>query len=306
MKYLFNRRLVPINENYEACSDETVVEIISIHDYDVRYKNEYHHEVLTEGLQNAQYCKADVFRSFIVGTVLVPDKDDLRNSEFSWGFYMHKNHLVLIEDSGRLRNIAEDLPEVRSTENTPAARFFLELLEYFIKDDVIFLQKYEDQLVAIEEDLLEDDIDDFHRDILKCRREILVLNAFYQQLMDMTGMLGENKNYIFNAEDCRLFNVFSNRVERLYDNTQMLREYTVQMREMYQSQIDIHQNQTMKVLTLVTTITAPLALIAGWYGMNFPNMPELHSRYGYLGVIILSIATVIAEIVYFKKKKWFD
>ena len=197
MKYLFNRRLVPINENYEACSDETVVEIISIHDYDVRYKNEYHHEVLTEGLQNAQYCKADVFRSFIVGTVLVPDKDDLRNSEFSWGFYMHKNHLVLIEDSGRLRNIAEDLPEVRSTENTPAARFFLELLEYFIKDDVIFLQKYEDQLVAIEEDLLEDDIDDFHRDILKCRREILVLNAFYQQLMDMTEMLGENKNYIF-------------------------------------------------------------------------------------------------------------
>lgn len=115
-------------------------------------------------------------------------------------------------------------------------------------------------------------------------------------------MLGENKNYIFNAEDCRLFNVFSNRVERLYDNTQMLREYTVQMREMYQSQVDIHQNQTMKVLTLVTTITAPLALIAGWYGMNFPNMPELHSRYGYLGVIILSIATVIVEIVYFKRK----
>ena len=181
----------------------------------------------------------------------------------------------------------------------------MELLEYFIKDDVIFLQKYEDQLVAIEEDLLEDDIDDFHRDILKCRREILVLNAFYQQLMDMTGMLGENKNYIFNAEDCRLFNVFSNRVERLYDNTQMLREYTVQMREMYQSQIDIHQNQTMKVLTLVTTITAPLALIAGWYGMNFTKMPELQWDLGYLFVILLSISATVITFLILKIKKFF-
>ena len=306
MKYLLNRRLEAVANEYKAEAGETIIEVISVAEFDERYRGEYHHEVLISGLNNAQYCKADVFRSFIVGTVLVPEKNDLRNSEFSWGFYMHKNHLVLIEDSGRLDAIVRELPEIRSSENTLAARFFLELLEYFIKDDVIFLQRYEDKLVAIEEDLLEDDIDDFHRDILKCRREILVLNAFYQQLMDTAEMLGENKNYLFNAEDCRLFDVFSNRVERLYDNTKMLREYTVQMREMYQSQIELSQNQTMKVLTLVTTITAPLGLIAAWYGMNFVNMPELTSKYGYLAVILVSAATVAAEIVYFKKKKWFD
>ena len=51
------------------------------------------------------------------------------------------------------------------------------------------------------------------------------------------------------------------------------------------------------------TLFLPLTLIAGWYGMNFPNMPELHWRYGYAAVIGLSVLTVTLEILYFKKKK---
>ena len=128
----------------------------------------------------------------------------------------------------------------------------------------------------------------------------------YQQMADMLEMMSENKNSIFNSEDCNLFRVVSNRADRLYDNTKMLREYTVQLREMYQSQIDIEQNRTMKVLTVVTVIIMPLTLIAGWYGMNFQSMPELKSPYGYWGVIILSIVVIIVEIIIFKWKKWFD
>ncbi len=40
----------------------------------------------------------------------------------------------------------------------------------------------------------------------------------------------------------------------------------------------------MKILTIVTTVFLPLSLIAGWYGMNFVNMPELTARHGYLAV----------------------
>ena len=175
-----------------------------------------------------------------------------------------------------------------------------------IKDDVIFLQKYEDELIAIEEELLDNDIEDFHREILKRRREISVLNSYYQQLMDMAESMSENKNYIFNHEDCRLFSVYEGRVERMYDNTKMLREYTIQMREMYQSQIDISQNQTMKVLTVLTAIFSPLTLITGWYGMNFNLMPETEWKFGYPVIIIVSLIIVIAEIIYFRKKNWFD
>ena len=85
----------------------------------------------------------------------------------------------------------------------------------------------------------------------------------------------------------------------------MLREYSGQISEIYQAQIDIYQNKVMKILTVVTTIFLPLSLLAGWYGMNFKNMPELEWPYSYpiaaaAGVIIIAVSLYILK----KKKFW--
>ena len=104
-------------------------------------------------------------------------------------------------------------------------------------------------------------------------------------------------------EEKAQWQLFSNRAERLHDHVEMLREYLVQIRELYQSLIAVQQNQVMSILTVVTTIFLPLTLIAGWYGMNFPNMPEFGWKYAYPAVIIVSILVIILEIIYFKKKK---
>ena len=82
-------------------------------------------------------------------------------------------------------------------------------------------------------------------------------------------------------------------------------EYVLQIRDIHQSRISSQQNKVMQLLTIVTTIFMPLTLIAGWYGMNFRNMPELKLPYGYLAVGILAAVTVIIEIIFFKRKKWF-
>ena len=60
----------------------------------------------------------------------------------------------------------------------------------------------------------------------------------------------------------------------------------------------------MKTLTVVTTIFLPLSLIAGWYGMNFSNMPELHWAGGYPMVILLSLLIVTGCVILFKKKRF--
>ena len=62
--------------------------------------------------------------------------------------------------------------------------------------------------------------------------------------------------------------------------------------------------QIRDVLTIITAIFMPLTLIAGWYGMNFYNMPELTAPYGYLTVIIISILIVAVSVVWFRRKKW--
>lgn len=67
-----------------------------------------------------------------------------------------------------------------------------------------------------------------------------------------------------------------------------------------------HQmNQVMKTLTIVATIFIPLTFVAGIYGMNFRNMPELEWKYGYFGIWMVIILIFSGMVLYFKKKKWF-
>jgi magnesium transporter len=64
-------------------------------------------------------------------------------------------------------------------------------------------------------------------------------------------------------------------------------------------------NQIMKTLTIFSVIFMPLTFIVGIYGMNFDNMPELHTQNGYYVVLAIMFVTVIGMVAYFKRKKWF-
>jgi magnesium transporter len=83
-----------------------------------------------------------------------------------------------------------------------------------------------------------------------------------------------------------------------------LLDYTIQIRDTYDSRIEVKQNRIMTLLTVVTTIFMPLTLIAGWYGMNFKYMPELDWKIGYPLVFAVSVLIVILSLLFFKKKKW--
>lgn len=64
-------------------------------------------------------------------------------------------------------------------------------------------------------------------------------------------------------------------------------------------------NQVMKTLTIVATIFIPLTFIAGVYGMNFKNMPELDWEWGYYGIWGIMFIMLIAMFIYFRRKGWF-
>ena len=72
----------------------------------------------------------------------------------------------------------------------------------------------------------------------------------------------------------------------------------------YFSSLSQKMNETMKVLTTVATIFIPLTFIAGIYGMNFENIPELKWHYGYFYIWGVMLTILLGMILYFKKKKW--
>jgi len=82
------------------------------------------------------------------------------------------------------------------------------------------------------------------------------------------------------------------------------REVAVGLMDLHLSTMGHRQNEIMKVLTLMASIFIPLTFIAGIYGMNFENMPELNSRIGYFVVLGVMIALAIALIAYFRHRGW--
>ncbi len=63
-------------------------------------------------------------------------------------------------------------------------------------------------------------------------------------------------------------------------------------------------NDVVKTLTIFSAIVLPLSLIAGIYGMNFENMPELKTRNGYFLTLGFMLLMAIALLIYFWRKGW--
>jgi magnesium transporter len=63
-------------------------------------------------------------------------------------------------------------------------------------------------------------------------------------------------------------------------------------------------NDIMKVLTSVSIILMSIATLTGWYGMNFTNMPELHTKYGYPVAFGVAVLVCAAEWRYFRGRGW--
>jgi magnesium transporter len=68
--------------------------------------------------------------------------------------------------------------------------------------------------------------------------------------------------------------------------------------------INVAQNEVMKILTIASVAGIPPVVIAGIYGMNFKNMPELNWVWGYPFALILIALTTLLPLIWFKWKDW--
>lgn len=254
----------------------------------------------------SRFCKADRLHDMVVGTYAVPVKANLAEEKISFGFCFTADVLLLIDDSGYTASILEKMESRKAAGiSGSAAQDLYEFLEFLLKDEIVFLQRYEERLTDLEDALLSGEVDDFERNLLRIRKELAAVAAYYDQLSDIGETLCADATEAGNSKYSQLFSLYSKKTERMYSSAQMLKEYSLQLREMHQSQIDMRQNEIMKVLTVVTTIIMPLTLVAGWYGMNFSNMPELNASHGYPIVAAVCALCIIVEIIIFKIKKWF-
>ena len=257
----------------------------------------------TPNPRDARLCKAEPRRDCLCGTVVTPrrTKDGV---PIAFGYLLPPGWVVLCDGSGAAGSMLQHLWREDPQRETGMGSFFYDFLELLIAGDLRHLQALEERLDRLEDQVLSGQIEDFNPQMTAMRKEITGWIRYYTQLDDMICEFQENENGYFTDDEVRAVHLVEKRIGRLAGEAQALREYGLQLRELFQAEIDVRQNRIMKTLTIVTTIFLPLTLVAGWYGMNFVHMPELRWEYGYPVVIGVSVAVVSLSLWIMKKKKF--
>jgi len=217
--------------------------------------------------------------------------------------FFTSNLLVFIcENNLVIANIVTEI-ENEAVKNVSLGRIMHLFFDRLTFDDSMALKKIEQEITDLEEELIVSKKSDFIF-LVSFRKKLLALKLYYEDLLTIYEAIEQNENELIEQKELRYFRILTGRANRLYNGVLNLRDYVTQVREAYQTQIDINLNSVMKVFTVITSVFFPLTLIVGWYGMNL-QMPEFGWRYGYLFVIGISFATAVATLIYFKKKKWF-
>ncbi len=91
---------------------------------------------------------------------------------------------------------------------------------------------------------------------------------------------------------------------RAIETAEHLREAVTSIREFHQAVLSQRMNEIMKVLATISTIFLPLSFLAAVYGMNFANMPELHTSWAYPTLWGIFLLIGFGMLYYFRRRRW--
>ncbi|MBM4166469.1 MAG: magnesium/cobalt transporter CorA [Ignavibacteria bacterium] len=178
------------------------------------------------------------------------------------------------------------------------------LLDIIVDNYFIILEKLEEQIEILEEELTENPTPTTLSTIHRLRRNMIYLLKNIWPLREViNNMQREESSLIKTSTSIYLRDVYDHTI-RVVESIESFREILTGMLDIYLSSINNKMNAVMKVLTIITTIFMPLSFIAGVYGMNFKFMPELEWQWGYITVLSVMLSIGGMMLLYFRKKDW--
>lgn len=186
------------------------------------------------------------------------------------------------------------------------ADYLLYALMDTMVDNYFTLMEMVGEKIETLEDLLFEDKpnDDIVYDIQRLKKEILKIKRAVSPLREVVNRLEKGEHKLISEKTQFYLRDLYDHIIQVSENIEIYREMIWGLMDMYMTTLGNKMNQIMKVLTIVASIFIPLTFLAGVYGMNFENIPELKFKYGYFvlwGFMILIFAILL---YYFRRKKW--
>lgn len=249
----------------------------------------------------ADFCKMESQQQCLYGSLRIPRLLDVLGSSYKMILLIDRRSIIIIDEDDFARRLVLRFQKNKSDPGETRESFLCHFFLQFLNRDLELLNQYERRIMALEEQVMEGNLEHFESLIMPIRRELLTLRSYYDELTDVGRELEQDENRFFAPKARKYFGVISDRADRLMGKTSHLLEYAQQVRDAYQAGVNAEQNRNMEFLTVISTIFFPLTLITGWFGMNFTHMPWLED--GYKWVILLSLLVLAVCIFIFKKKK---
>ena len=178
------------------------------------------------------------------------------------------------------------------------------LFDTIVDNYFIVLEKFGERIEALEEELLTDPSLETLQAIHDLKRETILLKKSIWPLRELiSGLERTESPLIKDSTGAFLRDVYDHTIQ-VIDTIETFREMISGLLDLYISSISNKMNEVMKVLTIIATIFIPITFIAGIYGMNFENMPELAWGGSYYVALFAMFVVAMVMVGYFRKKEW--
>ena len=244
--------------------------------------------------------------TFILLRGLSADSADIDFKTIQLALFIGKRFMVTRHNGPSMSaQRLEALLGEQSSHGNEISKLALQLCRLMAQRYLAILLALEPRLEELEELMLDDPDDTMLAELIRYKSDLKRLQRFatyHEQLF------AEMKNKEFpgfsDVDRSHEINDVWEQHERTESLARLYYETASDLIDGYISVASHRLNQIMKVLTIVMAVFVPLSFLAGIYGMNFENMPELHSPSGYF--ILLGVMATIATILLmgFRKMKW--
>ncbi len=141
-------------------------------------------------------------------------------------------------------------------------------------------------------------------EIMDLRRSVARLRRISARQLDVLYRISHGEFPQISENVLPFFRDVHDHLLRISDLAENYRDLVGSLFDIHFSVVANRTNDVMKTLAVLSSIILPLSLIAGIYGMNFDNMPELKTRYGYYSTLLVMVLVTIGLLLYFWQRGW--
>ncbi|GGG51406.1 magnesium/cobalt transporter CorA [Bizionia arctica] len=268
-----------------------------------------HPLIIADIANTSQRPKIDVYDDyiFVVLKMLYYDENEVIKIE-QISLVLGRNYVLTFQEveGDVFDNIRERLRIANGRIRTLGADYLLyALIDAIVDHYFIVTETMGNKIEDLEEILFNGHIqDDLSLQVLNLKKEVLKIRRAIFPIREIISRIEKNQHDLINENTIQYYRDIYDHVVQLSDSVDIYREMVWSLMDMYMTTISNKMNEVMKVLTIMASIFIPLTFIAGIYGMNFDNIPELHYKYSYFILWGVMIIIFLGMLYYFKRKKW--